>query len=107
MRLQINHYCEQWIADWCQDHGWTYYFRESTAYWAFPPQAVMPCPLPDRALKSIKADKGLSLSEKQWFSIALISLVSGTTLSFAINQPLPLILGFAFCAIVVGQMDDE
>ena len=107
MRLQINHYCEQWIADWCQDHGWTDYFRESSAYWAFPPQAVMPCPLPDRALKSIKADKGLSLSEKQWFSIALLSLVSGTTLSFAINQPLPLILGFAFCAIVVGQIDDE
>ena len=107
MHPRINHYCEHWIADWCHDHGWTDYFRESTSYWAFPPQAVMPCPLPEPALKSIKAENGLSSHEKRWFSLALLSLVSGTALSFAINQPLPLILGFAFCAIVVGQMDDE
>ena len=103
----MNHYCEKWIADWCLEHGWTDYFRESTSYWAFPPQAVMPTPIPDPVLKTIKSEKGLSLDEKQWFTIAVTSLVIGTLLGFVINQPLPLILGFAFCAIVVGQMDDD
>ncbi len=103
----MNHYCEQWIADWCLEHGWTDYFRESTTYWAFPPQAVMPTPIPETDLKILRVEKGLSLCDKQWFAIALASLISGIALSFAIDQPLPFIFGFVFCAIVVGQMDDE
>ena len=103
----MNQYCEQWISDWCVEHGWTDWFQESRSYWAFPPQAVMPTPIPATALQAMKAEKGLSRDEKQWFLGAIASLVSGGILSFAIDQPLPFLLGFTVCALIVGHLDDE
>jgi hypothetical protein len=103
----MNHYCEQWIADWCQENGWTDWFRQQSCYWAFPPHAVMPVPIPPQALRSIKAEKGMSRDEKFWSFLALGSLAAGIGLSFAIAAPIPAIAAFVFGAIVVGQLDDE
>ncbi|MEB3293134.1 MAG: hypothetical protein VKJ24_08230 [Synechococcales bacterium] len=103
----MDHYSEQWIADWCVENGWTDWFRQQSSYWAFPPHAVMPTPIPPQALRSIKAEKGLSPDEKMWSLVALGSLALGIGLSFTIQSPIPGIAAFSFGAIVMGHLDDE
>ena len=104
---QMNHYCEQWIADWCEENGWTDWFQEQSSYWAFPPQAVMPTPIPVQVLKTIKAQEGLSLDEKQWCILAIVSLLCGLAVSFATAEPIAGLVGFAVCAAIVGRLDDD
>ncbi len=54
----MKHYSDEWIEEWCQENGWTDLFVErSNSYWAFPPGAVMPEPIPAQALRVIKAKK--------------------------------------------------
>ncbi len=103
----MNHYCEQWIADWCQDNGWTDWFVERSSYWAFPPHAVMPVPIPSKVLKSIKAEKGLSAEERIWCFSAIVSTLIAAASGYFMSSPMPFVLAFAFCAIVVARMDDE
>jgi hypothetical protein len=103
----MNHYCEQWIADWCQDNGWTDWFMERSSYWAFPPQAVMPVPIPTQALRAIKAEKGMSADERVWCLAAVFGTVVGIASGYFMSSPMPLVLAFIFCAIVVARMDDE
>lgn len=104
----MNHYRDEWIEDWCRENGWTDLFKERTSnYWAFPPGAVMPEPIPDHILRGIKTEKGLSPQEK------LLSLSSGVftlltaVLSYALKCPVPLVLAFAFCAVTVGLLEIE
>ncbi|MBE9030568.1 hypothetical protein IQ266_12590, partial [filamentous cyanobacterium LEGE 11480] len=96
----MNHYCEQWIADWCQEHGWTDWFPEQRSYWAFPPHAVMPTPIPQQALRNIKADNGFSPDERAWGLAGLASLVSGVVMSYGLSSPMPMLMAFGFCAVV-------
>lgn len=56
----MNHYCEQWIADWCEEHGWTDWFPQQRSYWAFPPHAVMPTPSPNKPCVTSKPKKALA-----------------------------------------------
>ena len=103
----MNHYATQWIEDWCQDNGWTDWFIERSRYWGFPPNAVMPMPIPAQALRMIKAKQGLCFEEKIWSISAVGSAVVSGVLCYALASPMPLIAAFAFCAIVVAQMEDE
>jgi hypothetical protein len=103
----MNHYCEQWIADWCQDNGWTDWFCERSRYWAFPPQAVMPVPIPVQVLKTIKAEKGFTLEERTWGLIVVACGIVAGVSGYWLANPLPLVFAFAFGAIVVAQMEDE
>lgn len=103
----MNHYCEKWIADWCTENGWTDWFRERSRYWAFPPNSVMPVPIPSQVLKAIKVEHGLSTDERLWCQIAVVAFVLSLLLGFLILSPIPVVAGFAFCAIVVGNLEDE
>lgn len=103
----MNHYATQWIEDWCQDNGWTDLFVERSRYWGFPPNAVMPTPIPAQALRVIKAQRGLCVEEKIWSVSALASAAISAALCYALGSPMPLIAAFAYCAIVVAQMEDE
>ncbi|MGI0492175.1 hypothetical protein ACN4EG_10200 [Alkalinema pantanalense CENA528] len=103
----MNHYCEQWIADWCLENGWTDWFRDRSSYWAFPPNAVMPVPIPQQVLRAIKAEKGLSADERFWCLVATTVFLVSLGLSCVLAAPIPLVAGFAFCAIVVGTLEDE
>lgn len=105
--FKMNHYCEQWIADWCEENGWTDYFEQQSSYWAFPPQAVMPTPIPIQVLRSIKVKEGLSLDEKQWCVLAIVTLVTGLVISAMTAEPVAGMLGFAGCAAIVGRLDDD
>jgi hypothetical protein len=101
------HYSPQWIQDWCNDNGWTDWFLERSRYWAFPPNAVMPVPIPADALRTIKAQKGLCAEEKIWCFSAVFSAVSGVLLSYFLASPMPAVAAFAFCAITVARMEDD
>jgi hypothetical protein len=103
----INPYREEWIADWCESHGWTDWFHEQRSYWAFPPQAVMPVPIPSQVLRSIKAEKGMSDDERRWASMAWVGVLLGGVLSYEIASPLPLLMAFAFGAVVAARMEED
>lgn len=103
----MNHYALQWIEDWCHDNGWTDLFQECSLYWAFPPNAVMPVPIPTDVLRSIKAEKGLCREEQIWCLAAVSSAIAAAVGTYCFASPLPLLLAFAFCAIVVGRMEED
>jgi hypothetical protein len=105
--LTMNHYCEQWIADWCETNGWTDWFRERSRYWAFPPNSVMPVPIPKTVLQAIKAEKGLSNEERLWSLSALAVGATAAILGYMSASPMPIVLAFAYCAIVFAGLEDD
>ncbi|MER3433116.1 MAG: hypothetical protein C4288_06730 [Leptolyngbya sp. ERB_1_1] len=103
----MNHYCEQWIADWCQTNGWTDWFQERSGYWAFPPNSVMPVPIPTSVLHSIKAEKGLSNHERLWSLGAIVGTGFAAVFGYFTASPMPLMMAFVACAIVFARLDSE
>lgn len=104
----MKHFAEEWIAEWCQDNGWSDLFLERHSnYWAFPPNAVMPEPIPTKVLRQIKAEKGLSSEEKLWSGSAIVATLMAIALSYITKSPMPLVFAFAFAAVVVGRMEVE
>lgn len=102
-----NSYSFEWIKEWCQENGWTDLFLERRSYWAFPPGAVMPVPVPHQVLQEIKARKGLSPSEKVWQATAWGVALASVGFTYLSQSPMPLVAAFAFCAIAVAQLDVE
>lgn len=105
--MRINHYCEQWIADWCETNGWTDWFQEQSSYWAFPPNAVMPVPIPSQVLRSIKAEKGQSQDERVWSLSAVAGTAIAALWTCAVASPMPLVFAFVGCAIVVARLEND
>lgn len=103
----MKKYSIQWVQEWCQENGWTDLFVERRSYWAFPPHAVMPMPIPDTVLQSIKADKGMSTEEKLWCAAAWIVALSAAGISYWISCPMPMVMAFAFCAVTAGLFEEE
>lgn len=103
----MKHYRDEWIQDWCQENGWTDLFKERSLYWAFPPGAVMPEPIPVKVLKLIKAEKGLCTQERIWLAIAAAITCLCILSIYSTQCPLPLVLAFAFNAITVAQLEVE
>ncbi|RMF23340.1 MAG: hypothetical protein D6756_08965 [Cyanobacteria bacterium J083] len=104
----MKHFRDEWIQEWCDENGWTdLYVERCNHYWAFPPQAVMPEPIPGEILRAIKAKKGLCQQEKVWlFSVGIISFLSLVT-SWFLRCPLPIVFAFAFDAITVARLEVE
>ncbi|MBD2464301.1 hypothetical protein H6G89_25180 [Oscillatoria sp. FACHB-1407] len=103
----MNKYCKAWIQEWCQENGWTDLFLERRDYWAFPPHAVMPMPIPTEALQLIKAEKGMSPEERLWCASAWFAAVTGALLTYWLQSPMPLVAAFAFSAIAVAKFEDD
>ncbi len=103
----MNHYSEQWIQDWCQENGWTDWFRERSIYWAFPPNAVMPTPIPTTVLRAIKAKNGLCIEERAWCLVAIASTLVAAASGYFLSSPMPLVVAFGFCALIVAQLEPE
>jgi hypothetical protein len=102
----MRHYNDEWIQDWCQENGWTDWFMEPlNHYWAFPPGAVMPEPIPQTTLRSIKANRGMCLEERTWAIAALLATTGAILLGYFTKSPMPLVLAFAFDAITVGRLE--
>lgn len=103
----MNRFATQWIDEWCNTNGWTDCFKERSGYWAFPPNAVMPVPIPANVLQTIKAEKGLCLEERIWCVAAIASAIVGGGLSYVLASPMPAVAAFAFCAVAVARMEDD
>ena len=101
----MKHFCEDWLKDWCEDNGWTDLFIESRIYWAFPPNGVMPLPIPKEVLTQIKAEKGFSQEERIWLLLTLSISFIAVVLSYIFSCPMPLVLAFSFCAMVFAHFD--
>jgi hypothetical protein len=104
----MKHYHEDWIQEWCEDNGWSDLFVERyNNYWAFPPGAVMPEPIPQKILTLIKAEKGFTLEERNWLLAIVITSIFGGILTYIWQCPLPIVISFAFSAITVARMEVE
>jgi hypothetical protein len=103
----MKHFSEEWLNEWCSENGWTDLYVERHHYWAFPPGAVMPEPIPPQALQLIKAAKGLSASEKSWSISAVIVTLIAAILSYLLKCPMPLVLAFAYGAVTVARLEVE
>ncbi|MBL1177131.1 hypothetical protein [Pantanalinema sp. GBBB05] len=103
----MNHYSAQWIEDWCTANGWTDWFLERSRYWAFPPNAVMPVPIPTQVLRAIKAERGLCYEERVWCWATVLSASLAVLFTYVLSSPMPLIAAFAFCAVTVARMEDD
>jgi hypothetical protein len=103
----MKHYCDEWIQQWCLDHGWTdLHIERYNNYWAFPPGAVMPEPIPNNILREIKATNGFSLEERRWLIGAGVLSLLALVVSYFLKCPMPVVFGFAFDAITFAQFDD-
>ena len=104
----MKHFCDDWIREWCDDHGWTDLFIERcNNYWAFPPGAVMPEPIPVEALRVIKMTKGLCSEEKAWLLWAIMLSMVAVLSSYLLKTPMPIVFAFAFDAITAAQLEVE
>ena len=104
----MKHYRDEWIQEWCEQNGWTDMFRERyDNYWAFPPGAVMPEPIPAKIMRTIKADKGLCFEEKFWLALAAIITSISIVFSYFLKCPIPLVFAFGFAAITTARLEVE
>jgi hypothetical protein len=104
----MRHYCDTWIQEWCDTNGWTELFMERRDfYWAFPPGAVIPEPIPTHILRTIKAEKGLCPQEKAWIVAATALTLVSAMLSYCFECPMPIVFAFSFAAITVAQLEVE
>ncbi len=93
-----------YVAGWCQEHGWTDLFIDHYQYWAFPPGAVMPLPIPTDVFRDFQRDKPQGLR----YLYGLILLASGiAALGSCLQQsPMPLVVAFCLSAMVIGLLDE-
>lgn len=106
--MQMKHYHDEWIEEWCQDNGWTdLYIERCNNYWAFPPGAVMPEPIPMKVLRLIKAEKGLTLQERFWSISAVLATITAALTTYWFKCPIPLVAAFALNAVTVAQLEVE
>ena len=67
----------------------------------------MPVPIPMQVLRAIKAERGLTVSERVWSLSAVVSTIVAAASGYFFESPMPIVLAFGFCAIVVARMEDE
>ena len=76
-------------------------------YWAFPPGAVMPEPIPGKILRAIKMEKGFCEEEKAWLTAAATISVVAIGSAFLLRNPMPIVLAFSFDAVTAGRLEME
>ncbi|WP_107670925.1 hypothetical protein [Cyanothece sp. BG0011] len=104
----MKHFRDEWVQEWCEANGWTDLFRERyNHYWAFPPGAVMPEPIPSEVLRLIKATKGFCAEEKTWLMSAILISIISVALSYLLKNPMPIVFAFAFAAVTSAKLEVE
>jgi hypothetical protein len=103
----MKQYAYSWVVRWCAENGWTDLFVERYRYWAFPPGAVMPQPIPSQVLQCLHDQHGSSPIELRGYGAMLAASAIGGLLSCWSQCPLPLLAGFGICAMVVAYLDED
>ena len=95
------------IDRWCQDNGWTDLFVEQYQYWAFPPGAVMPIPVPVHVFEGFHTSRSLPLQEKIGYTVSVGVTLLAIFLSCSIHSPMPLVGAFCFCAVIIALLEED
>ncbi|WP_247216279.1 hypothetical protein [Synechococcus sp. C9] len=103
----VKRLADAWIDQWCQEQGWTEWVASGGTYWAFPPQAVMPVPIPREVLQELKATYGLSPQERWAVGVMLASTIIALLGSWYSHCPIPLVGAFSLGALLTAAMDTE
>jgi hypothetical protein len=103
----MKQYAYSWVVRWCAENGWTDLFIERYRYWAFPPGAVMPQPIPSQVLQCLHDEHGSSPIEQRWYGAMLAASAIGGLLSCWSHCPLPLLAGFGICAMAVAYLEED
>jgi len=104
----MQHFHDEWIQEWCDLNGWTDLVRERyNSYWAFPPNCVMPEPIPQKVMKLIKNEKGLSKSEQKLLAWTTAISLGAFMCSYLWMSPMPLMLAFGLSAVSFASMECE
>lgn len=103
----MKKYPKAWVQEWCDLNGWTELFVERYHYWAFPPGAVMPQPIPLKILESIRNAKGLPPSERSSYILCFVGTALAMGMSYGWDCPLPLVAAFSLTAIVVAYWEED
>ncbi len=102
----MKHFSDEWIQEWCGEHGWTDVSVVGYGdYWAFPPGAVMPEPIPATVLRAIKAERGFCCQERWWMAAALGVSVAAAIASYLLRSPMPLVLAFCGDALIAASLE--
>jgi len=101
----MKHYSDRWIEEWCLKNGWSDLYIEENQYWAFRPGAVMPEPIPNDILRSLKRQKGLSPSEKWWSTIAIATTIISLIVTIYFFCPIFLVLAFGIDSFAVANLE--
>ena len=104
----MQHFHDEWIQEWCDHNGWTDLFQERyDHYWAFPPNGVMPEPIPEKVMRLIKYEKGLTSTESKWLAWAIVVSALALAATCLFLTPMPLMFAFAFDAVTFARMECE
>ncbi|MBW4661447.1 MAG: hypothetical protein KME15_22475 [Drouetiella hepatica Uher 2000/2452] len=104
----MNHYCLTWIENWCFENGWSEPFAERrNEFWAFPPNGVMPVPIPAQVLHHLKQENGLTTHEKVGYLTAIGASVVAIVSTYLLDCPMPLVAAFSICAVIVAGLETE
>lgn len=94
-----------YVMGWCQAHGWSDLFVDHHRYWAFPPGAVMPLPVPSTVFQAFK---GQERPERMKVIYGLLSLSAAAIfMSLQQQSPMPVVFAFSICALGVASFEES
>jgi hypothetical protein len=96
-----------YVRGWCQANGWTDLFVDHYQYWAFPPGAVMPLPVPATVLSAFQHDSQPVKSAQVVYGLLILASGVAMVWSGLQHSPMPLVLAFCMSAIAVAFLDTE
>ncbi len=94
-----------YVLGWCQENGWTDVFVDHSRYWAFPPGAVMPLPVPTAVFEGFHDH--YPKKEQYLYGLSLFLFVGAVVLSLGYQSPMPLVFVFCICAIATAYFDEQ
>ena len=95
------------VSCWCHENGWTDLFVDHYEYWAFPPGAVMPLPVPSDVLADYVDSHQLTPTAKLLYGAVIGMAAIAASLSLSIHSPMPLVVAFGLCALIVAHLDED
>jgi hypothetical protein len=96
----------EYLQRWCQEHGWTDLFMEQRQFWAFPPGAVLPLPIPAYAFEGFQHNR-LSGRSLLLNAAAVVFTLGGICLTALTYSPMPLLSAFAISTIIVALLPEQ
>lgn len=93
LQLSTNSGSIRRVQRWCRLHHWTDLFLHDRQFYAFPPQAVIPLPLPAAAVNLSRSTEIGKTLQQGWFSlVAVVILVSLVTVCLELLLALGLLM---------------